>query len=70
MESETGQAPAPCWRVYLPNGIMEEFGCTLDSLAYYLGGNTADYVSAWNLDLITDLNGNQIHIIPPWRLVL
>ena len=57
-----GGAPAPCWRVYLPSGIMEEFGCTADSLAYYLGGNNADYVSAWNLDLITDLSGNQIHI--------
>lgn len=53
----------PCFRVYLPNGIMEEFGCTTDSLQYYpwsSGGNYA--VTQWLLDLITDPQGNQIHL--------
>jgi RHS repeat-associated protein len=56
-----GGAHPPCFRVFLTNGIMEEFGCTSDSLEYYYGtGN--DYISNWNLDLITDPQGNQIHI--------
>jgi RHS repeat-associated protein len=51
-----------CWRVWLPSGIMEEFGCTADSLQYfYVPGGHAE-VNAWNLDLITDPQGNQIHI--------
>ena len=51
----------PCWRVWLPNGIMEEFGCTTDSLQYYyvVGGKAE--VTGWLLDLITDPQGNQIH---------
>lgn len=49
-----------CWRVYLPNGIMEEFGCTSDSLQYfYVPGGHAE-VSGWFLDMITDPQGNQI----------
>jgi RHS repeat-associated protein len=54
----------PCFRVWLQNGIMEEYGCTRDSLQFYPGGtsHTTSYVSAWKLDLITDPNGNQIHI--------
>jgi RHS repeat-associated protein len=52
----------PCWRVWLPNGIMEEFGCTTDSLQYfYVQGGHAE-VSGWFLDMITDPQGNQIHI--------
>ncbi|HEU5383590.1 MAG TPA: RHS repeat-associated core domain-containing protein [Ktedonobacteraceae bacterium] len=52
----------PCWRVWLPNGIMEEFGCTSDSLQYfYVSGGHAE-VSGWFLDLITDPQGNQIHL--------
>jgi RHS repeat-associated protein len=55
----------PCFRVFLPNGIMEEFGCTSDSIQYYYqlsGGNSGlAYVSSWFLDLITDRYGNQIH---------
>jgi hypothetical protein len=32
----TGMVPAPpCFRVFLPNGIMEEFGCTPDALQFY-----------------------------------
>lgn len=51
-----------CWRVWLPNGIMEEFGCSSDSLQYfYVPGGHAE-VSGWFLDLITDPQGNQIHI--------
>jgi YD repeat-containing protein len=54
-----------CFRVFLKNGIMEEFGCTPDSLQYYYqlsGTNTGKpYVSNWLLDLITDPAGNQIH---------
>jgi len=54
----------PCFRVWLPNGIMEEFGCTPNSRQYYPGGINGDEfrISAWKLDLITDPNGNQIHV--------
>src|SRR5579885_2058489 len=53
----------PCWRVWLPNGIMEEFGCTTDSLQYfYVPGGHAE-VNGWFLDLITDPQGNQIHLV-------
>jgi hypothetical protein len=54
----------PCFRVWLPSGIMEEFGCTLDSLQWYEGSpsGTTNYISAWKLDLITDPSGNQIQI--------
>jgi hypothetical protein len=51
----------PCFRVWLPNGIMEEFGCTLDSLQYYLEAGVGALISSWNLDMITDPQGNQIH---------
>src|SRR5439155_8028947 len=31
-----GLSPAPpCFRAFLPNGMMEEFGCTPDSLQFY-----------------------------------
>jgi RHS repeat-associated protein len=51
-----------CWRVWLPNGIMEEFGCTTDSLQYfYVQGGHAE-TNGWFLDLITDPQGNQIHL--------
>ena len=61
-------AVPPCFRVFLANGIMEEFGCTSDSLQFYPNlcagtqNNTCDYLANWNLDLITDPQGNQIHI--------
>jgi hypothetical protein len=51
--------------VFLPNGVMEEFGCTMDSLEYYLvpsGSTGKAIVSNWLLDLITEPDGNQIHI--------
>lgn len=58
---------APCFRLYLQSGVMEEFGCTSDSLQYYPSYNSQvgryeQYVSAWNLDLITDRHGNQVHV--------
>jgi RHS repeat-associated protein len=56
----------PCFRVFLTNGIMEEFGCTIDSIQYYPtpSGVTPfkEYVVNWFLDLITEPDGNQIHI--------
>ncbi len=61
----------PCWRVYLANGVMEEFGCTADSVQYYPifknalpGGNNIDYlyIANWNLDLITNPQGDQVHV--------
>ncbi|HUY78112.1 MAG TPA: hypothetical protein VMV29_15160, partial [Ktedonobacterales bacterium] len=58
----------PCFRVFLPNGSMEEFGCTVDSLEFYVDQNPfsseykGNYISSWNLDMIVDPNGNQIHI--------
>lgn len=58
--------PLPCFRVYLPNGIMEEFGCTPDALQFYVvpSGPRAGtvYLANWLLDLITDPRGNQIHV--------
>lgn len=55
-------AHAPCFRVFLPSGIMEEFGCTSDSLQYYFVPGSGSYIANWFLDLITDPKGNQIHI--------
>src|SRR5215472_8014630 len=62
-----GQAAhPPCFRVFLRTGIMEEFGCTPDSLQFYpqpTGLNAGlDYISGWLLDLITDPRGNQVHV--------
>ncbi len=58
--------PAPCFRVWLPSGVMEEFGCTSDSLQWYpqpTGVNSGKaYIANWLLDLITDPSGNQIHV--------
>jgi hypothetical protein len=63
--------PLPCFRVYLTNGVMEEFGCTPDSLQYYplqagtLAGQVyhdVDYPINWLLDLITNPQGDQVHI--------
>ena len=62
-----------CFRVFLKNGIMEEYGCTADSIQYYavpaggiyqgLSGNAGLYYPVnWMVDLITDQNGNQVHI--------
>jgi hypothetical protein len=57
---------APCWRVFLPNGIMEEFGCTANSIQFYpqQAGNNANkpYIANWLLDMIVDPQGNQIHV--------
>jgi RHS repeat-associated protein len=58
----------PCFRVYLSNGVMEEFGCTADSLQYYPQScagspqNTCFYLANWFLDLVTDRKGNQLHV--------
>ncbi|TME01475.1 MAG: hypothetical protein E6I69_13535 [Chloroflexi bacterium] len=54
----------PCFRVFLRSGIMEEFGCTLDSLQYYLLASRPNtpYVANWLLDMITEPDGNQIHV--------
>lgn len=60
-----------CFRVYLSNGVMEEFGCTADSLQYYplqansIPGQTLQddyYPVNWMLDLITNPQGDQVHI--------
>ena len=57
-------AKVSCFRVFLPNGIMEEFGCTPDSIEYYFVPSNLQsfYIANWFLDLITDPQGNQIHI--------
>jgi hypothetical protein len=62
-----GVSPAPpCFRAFLPNGMMEEFGCTPDSLQWYpepSGANQGKaYIANWLLDLITDAKGNQVHV--------
>jgi hypothetical protein len=55
-------AKPPCFRVWLANGTMEEFGCTPDSLQHYYQASVgAHLVSSWLLDMITDPQGNQIH---------
>ena len=52
----------PCWRVYLPDGVMEEFGCVDEARQSYVdtAGNAVPW--RWDLDLMTDAHGNQIHI--------
>ena len=55
---QTQAARPPCFRAWLTNGIMEEFGCTPDALEYY-ETRTGDRMTAWYLDLITDPAGNQ-----------
>ncbi|MDQ6712735.1 MAG: hypothetical protein M3Z28_06040 [Candidatus Dormibacteraeota bacterium] len=52
----------PCFRAFLPNGVMEEFGCTPWSLQWYPLANGAYAINQWNLDLIQDPKGNQIRI--------
>jgi hypothetical protein len=52
----------PCFRVFLVNGVMEEFGCTQDSLQFYPSSGGHAFIANWLLDLITDAKGNQIHI--------
>ncbi len=55
-------AKPPCFRVWEPNGVMEEFGCTPNSLQHYYQASVgAHLISSWLLDLITDPQGNQIH---------
>jgi hypothetical protein len=57
------QSPnVPCFRVFLKNGIMEEFGCTSDSIQYYPRADGNYAVTQWFLDLITDPRGNQIQM--------
>ena len=63
---------ARCFRVFLANGVMEEFGCTPDSLQYYptpvggivggVGNDGVYYPVNWMLDLITNPHGDQVHI--------
>jgi RHS repeat-associated protein len=58
-------AAPPCFRVFLPTGIMEEFGCTPDSLQFFpqsTSSGNLDFVANWLLDLITDPSGNQVHV--------
>src|SRR4029077_17936475 len=55
-------AVPPCFRVFLTNGIMEEFGCTADSLENYpgqLGPNIYPYIYSWNLDMMVCPNSSQ-----------
>jgi hypothetical protein len=57
------EKPAPpCFRAWLTNGVMEEFGCTTDSLQFYYEPGNGDHVTGWYLDLITDPAGNQIRL--------
>ncbi len=61
----------PCFRIWETNGDMEEFGCTADSLQYYYEDGIGALITGWNLDMITDPQGNQIHLtyqqdMTPW----
>ena len=71
--TNTWSVTPPCWRVYLTNGVMEEFGCTYDSLQWYpvvtssqIPGGTKYqdwfYPANFLLDLITNPEGDQVHI--------
>jgi RHS repeat-associated protein len=59
-------ATVPCFRLFEPTGMMEEFGCTSTSLQYYLqpsGSNAGvPFIANWLLDMIVDPQGNQIHV--------
>ncbi|GER89989.1 hypothetical protein KDW_41510 [Dictyobacter vulcani] len=52
----------PCWHVWLPNGMIEEFGCTNESRqsATDAQGNFHPY--RWDLNLLVDRFGNQIRV--------
>ncbi len=52
----------PCFRAYLPDGTMEEFGCTTDSRESYKDSSSNTDVYSWKLDLMIDPYGNQIHL--------
>lgn len=52
----------PCWKVWLPNGIKEEYGCTNDSRQSYVDSNNNVVQWRWDLDLMIDAHGNQIHV--------
>ncbi|HVB22203.1 MAG TPA: hypothetical protein VNG51_09685, partial [Ktedonobacteraceae bacterium] len=52
----------PCWRAWLPSGIIEDFGCTNDSRQSYIDSNSVDVQWRWDLDLMIDRYGNQIHV--------
>jgi len=52
----------PCWNVWLPNGIREDFGCTNDSRQTYLDSQGHSLIWRWDLDAMIDAHGNQIHV--------
>lgn len=58
----TGWQVIPCWRVFLRSGVMEEFGCTPDSVSFYPGTASHPYLYSWLLDLIIEPDGNQVHV--------
>jgi RHS repeat-associated protein len=57
-------AHASCFRAFQPDGVMKEFGCTPDSVEYYFvpSNLNSQYIAEWLPDLITDPQGNQVHI--------
>src|SRR5206468_9934495 len=61
-----GGPVAPCFRVFLVSGIMEEFGCTANAIQFYPQTSGTHqglpYIANWLPDLITDPSGNQIQI--------
>src|SRR6266567_3889867 len=52
----------PCWRVWLPSGIWENFGCTSNSRRTYIDSGGHTVVWRWDVDLIVDRHGNQIQV--------
>jgi hypothetical protein len=58
---EIASGSYPCWQVYLPSGVMEEYGCTNDSRESYQNNGIWNAYS-WNLDMLIDAHGNQVHI--------
>ena len=63
LEVPSANTTYPCFRAYFPSGIMEEFGCNdaigSDQSFKDSSGNWNRY--RWDLDLIVDRYGNQIH---------
>jgi hypothetical protein len=51
-----------CWHVSLPNGTIEEFGCTNDSRQSATDAGGVFHPYRWDLNLLVDRFGNQIRV--------
>ena len=60
--SHDGSNDAPCWQAWLPNGVMEEFGCTADSRQSFLDSGGHQVFYKWEIDKMVDTHGDQIRM--------